>query len=156
MKIIFLDIDGVMNSSESTREFHTYHIADKRAVAALNHILRANKDVKIVISSTWRELHTLDYIAGWLEGNGVCRGRVHGSTPKINAQHGPLYIAVDRGEEITAWITGNAKGMTSYVVLDDDAWKMADHQSRFIDTDCRVGLTMDDAQRAIEILNKPL
>ena len=134
-----------MNSMESAKQFHTYHRAAPSAVAALNCILRNDESIQIVISSTWRELHSLDYITGWLEGNGVIRCRVLDKTCSLNG--------ADRGEEITAWIREH--DITSYVVLDDDAWKMVDHQARFINTDFRVGLTIEDARRANFILAIP-
>lgn len=154
MRIIFLDIDGVMNSTASAKQFRTFHRASPEAVTALNCILRNDDDIQLVISSAWRELHSLDYIAGWLEGNGVQRGRVLDKTPVIKTMSGPLYVSVDRGDEITKWIAQHDNELTSYVVLDDD-YDMADHKERFIRTDFSVGLTMGNARSAVKILETP-
>ena len=67
MKVIFLDIDGVMNSQDraiqlhnlheqglcSDEEWHNWDMPYKDTLEALNHIIK-NTGAKIVLSSTWR------------------------------------------------------------------------------------------------------
>ena len=68
MKVIFLDIDGVMNSEEHALElrdlmmagkiekdayYHDWDLPCPKALEALNKIIKAT-DAKIVLSSTWR------------------------------------------------------------------------------------------------------
>jgi hypothetical protein len=144
--VIFLDIDGVMNSEASAKTYKTFHRAAPTAIDALNAIL-ADRGVQIVISSTWRKIHDLEFIRGWLEGQGVKRQRVIGRTADLNHPSGRIF-------EISDWLTRYWRAATKFkpfVILDDD-FDMTPHQDRFIRTDMRVGLTMRDAERAIQIL----
>jgi hypothetical protein len=150
MKVIFLDIDGVMNSEQSTiRLYHKGYgyyndIPVPETVGPLNKIV-AMTNAKIVISSTWRKLtniHGLGYIL-FLTG---VRAELVGTTPVIHN--------VERGVEIQAWLDQHqGEEVTHFVILDDDR-DVAHLDDHFVHVDCKVGLTFDDADKAIDILNK--
>lgn len=125
MKIIFLDIDGVLNSWRYYKSIvasgrritraHADHF-DPKAVKVLNEILEKS-GAKIVVSSTWR-LKYEDYeanplvridMAKVLREQGVV-GEVIGITPRLGL----------RGTEIQAWLDENP-GIESFVILDDDS-----------------------------------
>lgn len=59
MKILFLDVDGCLNSEDYavyryvTKKFDTDQFVDERAVAFLNYII-GQTQAKVVLSSSWR------------------------------------------------------------------------------------------------------
>lgn len=116
MKVIFLDFDGVLNSAASflwEKRKKTINIANTLSpicASNLQYILDKASDVKIVISSTWRKLHTLNELSNILDSYGV-KARIIGKTP--------ITFGGDRGREIRQWLEENPN-VTQYVILDDD------------------------------------
>lgn len=117
MKVIFLDFDGVLNSEGSFR--HEVRRKNRRisdtlnpvACSNLQYILEQDSSVKIVISSTWRRLHTMVDLQNILNNYGVEAARVIGKTPMVFSGH--------RGHEIKLWLDENPN-VTQYVIIDDD------------------------------------
>ena len=119
MKVIFLDIDGVLVNRKSLMEASGIHAkGDESCVAALNRII-GETDANIVVSSTWRTFGPMkmkDFLHGW----GV-RARIIDCTPDLSRQEGKLYIAKVRGDEIQAWLDSYTRyPVESFVILDDD------------------------------------
>jgi len=139
--ILFLDFDGVLNSEESTEKLGTCYKFSKPSVTALNFLLDKT-DARIVITSTWREYWTLTENAQSLEQNGVLPNRVLGKT---------AILGKERGLEIDAWLINVPFSIRSFVILDDRE-DMAHHRNRLVRVDPKVGLTMEQAHRAIEML----
>lgn len=156
MNIIFLDIDGVLNSRQSmlkkhqTTEYPITKIEDKTTwpdpilVSRLNKIIEIT-DSNIVISSVWRSLG-LDRIIEILEKVGV-KSKVIGITAKLSG--------LSRGEEIQNWLDFSSQVITisNFVILDDDS-DMPGLESNLVKTDNEVGLQDEDVEKAIEILNR--
>lgn len=117
MKVIFLDFDGVLNSEASFRmevRRKNSNVSDSLSAVAcsnLQYILEQDADIKIVISSTWRKLHTLVELGNILNSYGVT-GKIIGKTPSIVNGH--------RGHEIKLWLADNPN-VTKFVVIDDDS-----------------------------------
>lgn len=122
MKVIFLDIDGVLNWV-GTEERHMGFIGlDPTRITQFNKITAAHPDAKIVISSTWRRTfiagsyQDLAGLAELLHKTGLV-GEVIGQTPM-------RFSYVPRGGEIRAWIETweqeNPNQQLNYVILDDD------------------------------------
>lgn len=159
MKVLFLDFDGVLNSEASFRwekRKKTIHIANTLSPIAcsnLQHILEQDRDVKIVISSTWRKIHTMVELQNILNSYGVEAARIIGKTP--------LTFSGDRGREIRQWLEDNPN-VTKYVIIDDDtdagnALNMYDEKTDtfvpdtkgiFIDTTWEDGLLIVQAVQA--------
>ena len=160
MKIVFLDLDGVLNSQASERRSRSIaprffnDNPDPLHIKWLNLIIRKT-GAKVVISSTWR--NSADFVSIWrlLDIQGFV-GTVIGATP----------ITHDiRGEEIRCWITRyeNCKdwrckkevhgAIESFVILDDDA-DMGNLSKHLVLTDSKKGLTRKDALKAIDILGE--
>lgn len=161
MRVVFLDFDGPIIPVMS----HVCpRISGKGAqawppcVAALNRITDTT-GAKIVISSSWRWANlgkdAEDYLKQW----GVT-GEVIDITPILETAWKPgnkLWVGVPRGREIQAWLDKNKKldadKCESFVIIDDD--KDMEHLAPFlIHTPFDVGLTENDANRAIEMLNR--
>lgn len=142
MKIIFLDIDGVLNYYGMPD--NRLYLIDRRAVETLN-LLIEKTGAKIVISSTWRLLNSLAMIKSLLIEKGF-KGEIVGKTPSINT-NGRI-----RGDEIQAWLEEHPD-VKEYVILDDDS-DMGPLKGRLVKVDGKFGLLTDDVTKAIEILQK--
>lgn len=166
MKILFLDIDGVLNSidndyamcelwrldksNKSRDEFGT--LFDERCVRWLKWIIEKT-DCKIVISSTWRMsgLKTIQLM--WETRN--LPGEVIDITPvSVSPEIINLYAATnneaDRGYEIQEWIDLNKP--EHYCIIDDDN-DMLDHQ-HFVRTNKSTGINYSSAHGVVSILNR--
>ena len=62
--------------------------------------------------------------------------------------------SLSRGEQIEAWLQRTSYCVTSFVILDDED-DMGIHIDKLIRTSSEVGLTLDEARRAADILNRP-
>ena len=163
IKVIFLDIDGVLNSEASCARNRAEHPdmlwIDNPApehIKFLNRIIEQT-GAEVVISSTWRKGCSGLYMERLLEAYGF-RGHVLGSTPNLGDY---------RGNEIQAWINRRNNGrdwsmsmngpdeVESFVILDDDS-DMLHLKPYLVQTDSQVGLTGDHAEHAIRILNNDL
>ena len=120
MKIIFLDIDGVLNHEKwyerryenidmglVVSEYPKYEF-DPNSVECLNWLTDAT-NAKIVVSSTWRLGRTVEELQELLKSVGVT-GEVIGKTPSFDAPSGydwsggkPGYT-IPRGCEIAYWL----------------------------------------------------
>jgi hypothetical protein len=156
MKIIFLDIDGVLNSdsilseyiSEIDGEYYPYqpHLVDN-----LNIILKRT-GAKIVVSSTWRLGESVERLQYLLTHMGV-KGEVIGKTDSYNDKF------VVRGNEILKWIQDNESlfgchyyDFCDYVILDDDSDMLYSQRNNFVHIQGEEGLTKEYTEQAIEIL----
>lgn len=153
MKIVFLDIDGVMNAPDA-RDDDPLPLAFRRsAVLALNRIVR-EADARIVISSTWRiSTHAGDIsLDGWgwlLKSHGVmpATGRVVGVTRMDEPSRGGERDT--RAKQIRDWLILNPR-VERAVVLDDDDGDYA--PTPFIRVNPATGLTDADATQALSLL----
>lgn len=157
MKVIFLDIDGVLNSTRSylggkarhrkTDEDivdHVKHDIDPVAIDLIN-FLRRYTDAEIVVSSS----HRLDF-----QWDGNTRGldsymRTLGIDPILDAT---AYLPnCMRGEEIELWLREHP-GVTRYVIIDDSGDMLPSQMDSFVQTDPSVGFTDKDFYKATRIL----
>jgi hypothetical protein len=142
LRVIFLDIDGVLVNQRSLAHASGMRAkADAGCVAVLNHIV-ARTNASIVVSSTWR-MGGLHFVKKTLRLWGVS-GRVIDRTPQLRS--------VERGEEIAAWLS-DVTDIESFVILDDDD-DMLHLSGNLVQTEFAKGLTVQDAERAIAILER--
>lgn len=163
-RVLFLDIDGVLNSTEFVRK--RWRMGDKqidrRAVSRVNDIIRAT-GAEIVISSWWRAHYPLPELVRILRAYGL-KGRVIGKTPIPAIGEVGVYFAHQRGQEIKTWIDTldehrETVPITSFVILDDNddmACEGGGYHDRLVQTDPKIGLTSQDAERAIALLQKDI
>jgi predicted transcriptional regulator len=161
MKVIFLDIDGVLNTGiyathyfeickhfgltrkeakdwrHGMRDEFGSHF-DPRCVSLLKYIIEET-GAKIVVSSTWRASGEETMKLMWEMRD--LPGEVIGVTPLLNTA---------RGEEIEAYLKENETD--AYVIIDDDTDMLPEQKSNFVQTDGEYGITLKDANRIIEIL----
>jgi len=156
MKIIFLDIDGVLNSmdylhayyavqesrKEDIKHFDKYgDCFDPRCCMHLESIIRQT-NAKIVISSVWR-FSGLSVMQQMWRDRGIF-GEVIDITPSI--------VNSVRGAEIEAWLSTH-KDVESHVILDDDTDMLGNQNNNFVKVDERYGINYNDSLKAIDILN---
>ena len=151
MKVLFLDIDGVLNSNQyfksktfDNREAemgYPYSHFDTVAIHRLNKITDAT-GVKIVLSTSWRGMSDTVEV---LYSVGL-KGNIIGSTPYLD-----LIPKARRGDEIQKWL--DTHEVEDYVILDDDPDMLDSQKDNFFQTDYKLGLTTEIANQIIEKLN---
>jgi len=148
MKIVFLDIDGVLNNLASLRfprtrvkcSNHSYSAAHPACVKAVNHVI-ASTGARIVVSSTWRGIG-LKVLFEIFHAWGIT-GMTIGTTPLFD-------YGFERGDEIANWLKNNPD-VDSFVILDDGD-DMGALKERLVQTNYEIGLTQKDAERAVKML----
>ena len=144
-KVIFLDVDGVLNNGAWAIEMfdkgiRVYHddLLYEPSLEQLRRIVDATGAV-IVVSSSWRQIPIAYlHLKEWLEKFGM---EINDKTP---------YVGGERGDDITAWFNRHP-GDWKYVILDDDD-DMGIHMPHLVRTSFDEGLTMKEADRCIEML----
>jgi len=157
MKVIFLDMDGVINSADyllrrrkdkirkkkiKTKENRCIRMIDEKAVKLLNEIIEAT-DAKIVISSTWRIQNSTEMIQSYLNKRGF-KGEVISQTPRFPFK--------DRGDEIERWLKTH-DSVESFIILDDSS-DMGPMMDRLIRTTWATGLQQKHVEQAIKMLSE--
>ena len=165
-KVIFLDIDGVLNVEEDV--FQTGVKIDPEKIRLLKMIVKET-GADIILSSSWKRGYTR-YIEDGFQSKDSSFKLLHdmlaedglkisGITP-ISHESGP----VARPLEIREWLARFYK-VFSYVILDDDTfWDWGFLQRNVVTTITEhpenspahryvTGMTMEHARKAIEILN---
>ncbi len=121
MKIIFLDIDGVLCTTscygKGMNNKWSAYMFDQKAVIYLNHIINET-GAEIILSSDWRHEYTLHEMREIFCHNGVLKGPI-GFTPSSKT-----YLADNleggRADEIKKWLQDNAwKNDINWVAIDD-------------------------------------
>ena len=157
MKIIFLDIDGVIKTKSCLRRaFKKYRklvpdILDERAVINLNKLVKET-DAKIVITSTWRYGNTAEDLQQVLAKHGVT-GEVIGMTPELGQMENSSFGNITRGQEIQEWLNLHNVPV-DYVILDDDNNILPQQINRFVRCDSENGFADENKYReALVILH---
>jgi hypothetical protein len=153
MRILFLDVDGVLNHRGV---FVAGNGAMPLCQAALGELARVinDADCRVVLSSTWRLLgRAVERLPILL------RYQFHEDWRTIEIRHGKspggVWLPTKRGEEIDEWL-GRHPEVERYAIVDDDS-DFLDHQLQFfVKTDFDAGgLTAECADRLIAILSPP-
>jgi hypothetical protein len=77
-KILFLDIDGVLNTQSQQDKL----TLDTSCINNLNSLLEDFPELKIVLTSTWRNHHALDDIQSIFDSHGF-KGKIWSVTPNL-------------------------------------------------------------------------
>ncbi len=150
MKIIFIDIDGVLNSEfyyrNVDRSVKDWARFDPKVVDLIKNLVD-EFSAKIVISSTWR-FGAVKQLNGELKKSGMIKFlHKDWKTPQLYPPH--------RGKEIQSWLTEHPV-IVEYVILDDDDSILEEQNSRFVKTELSSGMQKEHFIRAREILNNIL
>ena len=178
MRVVFLDIDGVLNSEAYLRKleeqhrqlghtdptrpkrdttcdcFKLYHQIDRDAIVRLNRLVATTK-AKIVISSSWRKLFDAPELHRILGEHGLV-AEIIGETPdgandpEMRETYGDI-DRIFRGHEIDLWLSKHPE-VDRFVILDDDS-DMEMHNNRLVQTDCEEGLLDEHVELAIRMMS---
>lgn len=158
MKLLFLDIDGVLNTHQKMA--NGYRPIQFTKINLLNKLLDQFPDLQIVLSSSWRDhLKCVDAIEVFLCFHGLnCNDRVHGFTERDELTHdGPLPEFGD----IKAWskLALNLRANQILKYVDEhkpDKWVVLDDLPLSIDNlvkvNPRLGLIEDHIEKVVDTL----
>lgn len=148
--ILFLDIDGVLNSARFLRENPgafdgrvLSQMLDPAAVARLEQLSLAT-DMDVVVSSSWRIVFPLTSIAEALVAHGFT-GRIVGATGTGRNRK------ANRGLEILAWLDSDQSAQDKFCILDDDS-DMGVMLPVLVKTTWEDGLLDEHVDRALALL----
>jgi hypothetical protein len=159
---LFLDIDGVLNSVQSS--FYNQRRIERNelrcdedngpllhqhlcpiSVSNLNCLLEEFPDIRIVISSTWRKYKSVEQLKVVLRKNGLLYvDKVIGKTPVLDGK--------ERGYEIQEWLDKHPE-TTHFVILDDDS-DMVHLKDHWIGTNPFIGFDYFAFDRTVDHLIK--
>ena len=155
MKVIFLDIDGVLNSRayDRKRNWNEKTDIDETRLPFIKEIVDAT-GAKIVLSSTWRQHWDKDinrcdedglYINKTFAKFGLS---IFDKTPDLG-------ITALRRDEISKWMKEIKEVIDSFVIIDDYRYGWGDLSEHFVKTEpnFRLGIEREHVERAVEILN---
>ena len=164
VKVIFLDIDGVLNTGNNLHyswimdnKKHSYNYAhrwDIRCMWLLKKLLDDNKDVYIVISSTWRifypDMNVTNKDWGALMENFEMidkTDRIIGITPRLQSRQ--------REDEIKHYLKHTKNNIKNFCVIDDDIADLTAFKDKeLVKCDYEFGFTSRKYEEALKILNE--
>jgi hypothetical protein len=158
MKIIFLDIDGVLNSEVFLRE-NPNEAIDRNNVSILKKIIDKTGAV-IVMSSAWRL---------WFDDNMMPKEgysqylydtlcdfsiKLFGKTPDLSTEEirANKTFSHVKAKEIIAWLKEN-QGIDNYVVIDDLDLRNDEINTHLVRINGHIGITEEDAMSIIDMIN---
>ncbi len=157
MRVVFLDIDGVLNCHSylaglaarvGAYDRNDHEMIDSVAVERLNRIVE-RAGAKVVVSSSWRWAHTLQVIARMLALRGF-RGEAVGATPHQGKMPSGLWAGEVRGHEIQAWLDAHP-AVERFTILDDST-DMAHLAPYLVRTYFETGLQDEHVEQAVAML----
>jgi hypothetical protein len=155
MKVLFLDIDGVLNATEDWIEWkvlghstnYSFEMLSRPKIAMLVNIVQKT-GCKLVLSSSWRLHYTNEQMIEMFKVRGC-----HYITTDILIDQTPFpRLSGMRGQEINEWLQEHPE-VTQYIILDDST-DFYDHQRVYhVKTDTYVGLTFYQMKECIRLLS---
>jgi hypothetical protein len=144
MKVLFLDIDGVLNSTRSAVAFSGYpHSLMPDQLEMFDHVALAlvrritSQGVSVVMSTSWR------YHFNAVEFAHALKLPVFDVITPI--LRGP------RGKGIAAWLKVR-DDVSHWAIVDDDSDMLPEQMPRFVKTDLTVGMSLKNYEELCRIL----
>ena len=160
MKLIFLDIDGVLNNTKDVKKYRLFLKGERRVLIdiepffyfkkLLKEIEEEKLEVRVVISSSWRLGTTASdwklLFKHYFNDDEIIIGRT-------------LNLEQDRGLEIQNFIEmldEKKETVEDYIVIDDDIEDIIDYvgKRRIVKTSVKRGLTNSDVKKIVRKLKK--
>jgi hypothetical protein len=152
MKVVFLDIDGVLNSHAWVKDLGRDRGLGHLDPAACARVQRLCDDTgaKLVISSTWRLIFKRAAICDMFRARDLTT-TILGMTAALHTK---------RGHEIQAWLDASSAiaelGTIDGMVIIDDDFDMAHLAPWHVKTDVDCGFTDGELRQAAEVLSRPM
>lgn len=148
MRLIFLDVDGVLNNYDWAADMlkkgikvFKDDILYEPSLLLLKTLVEET-DAKIVLSSAWRMIPSArKHLVDTLHEYDLS---IYADTP---------YVGGIRGDDIQAWFKRNP-GEYAYVILDDDADMLDSQKDHLVQTEFIYGFCHEDYEKAKEILKE--
>lgn len=153
-KILFLDIDGVLNSASwfkrrnKEQRFSGLNELDIELMHLFDEIVEKT-GCFVVLSSTWR---LSKHYREDLERQGLNTNFIIDRTPHMPRPSGTGVEYGERGKEIRAWLENNPD-VTQYAIVDDDSDMLPEQSQSFFQTSWENGLTREIADKIINHLS---
>lgn len=148
-RILFLDIDGVLNHAAPGQDLYHDKFENEKVpickdnLLAFKNLLEACPDVKIVWSTSWRDCEDEEWQSWrnprlWLEEQDFMKDKVIGITPR--------HVSCEHFQEIYQWLKANIDAVEAYVILEDDYFpsKWFGLEKHVVKVDNSKGLTGED------------
>lgn len=162
MKIIFLDVDGVLNSEVWNQkhkiESENGFLIDEETIKLLSHFIKTS-GAKIVLHSGWRFWFDKNFspirkesenFKNLLDKNGLS---FYNFTPDLTTEeirkNGKFSLS--KPKEILLWLN-NHSDISNWVVIDDIVLNNKTIQKHQVAPDSKIGLTLADIEKAIKLL----
>lgn len=149
MKIIFLDIDGVLCTSRSHLSKHgrggLMDEWDDVGALAIYRACKFGENVKIVVSSTWRKFCLNPRDNSDILGVRLAQFNL---TQFLHTDWRTKELNGIRGHEIAKWMEEHPNA-TDYIILDDDSDFLKHQYKNLIRTDFENGLTYSDIKKIL-------
>lgn len=137
MRVLFLDIDGVVNCS-TTSQRHRGFIGIDPYMAFLVGKIVLDTECAVILSSSWRSFHD-----DGIEEISKQVTPIDGITPVLHTT---------RGNEIQAWLDNHPE-VERYAILDDDTDILESQKSNWFQTFWHQGITEEIAKKVTKHLN---
>jgi hypothetical protein len=126
-RLLFLDFDGVLHPNHCAEEVYF-----SRMPLLMNFLHSVDRDLGVVISSSWRHHHTYEELLAFLPE--PASRRIVGAT-------GAAFIGkYARYQEIRAFLA-DYRGWLDWRALDDSAWEFPEQCPELIRCDGAIGIT---------------
>ena len=136
MKVLFLDIDGVVNRAGTRQRYRGFMGIDPCLASMVGKII-LDTGAAVVLTSTWRHF----------QGGREEVDRHVYKTFDVT----PIADTGFRGEEVKMWLDGHPE-VTRYAIVDDDSDFYADQP--LFKTNWQTGITDEVAQQVTKFLNR--
>jgi hypothetical protein len=145
-RVLFLDIDGVLNSKVYYKYIYKPENGNSRIdpyCVILVRRLIEEFSLKVVITSTWRNGVENRLIRELQEHSLIDYLHEDGYTPVIRP--------ANRGKEIELWLKNHPE-VKDYIILDDNENLLEHQQSRFVKTSTYLGMVQERYNHARQLL----
>jgi hypothetical protein len=162
MIVVFLDVDGVLNS-ESWNETHKYELMNGKYIdehkVELFSVIIKNTNAVVVMHSGWRlwlnkDLQPIrteaEYLLSLFKKYQV---EIYDKTPDFSTEEirKEKKFSLIKAKEINAWLDEHME-VLRFLILDDLDLNDEDLSYKQIRTDSKIGLTEDNVKLAIKLL----
>jgi len=138
-KILFLDIDGVLNWVTYRADCKQGDVMNPYAIKRVKSLCES-ESLDIVLSSSWR--HYPDLLK-----------KVKNTFNIIDCTPTNLCtVMAGRGSYITAWLKLHPEVGNNYIILDDDTYDMSEHEGHIVQTFDFEGFTEAKLEEALNLM----